>query len=337
MQRDIPGRNAEKDQVLQTRNLGTTIPLRSTSVTDGHTEFNGNESLLVKGSQKVSGWLIVTGTLKVVGAFLLEGATTMTGNLVSSGTALFTGAFTSRGTTRFEGDTSQVGPLHIIGATDATGAFTSKGVTRFEGDTTQVGPLHVQGNQDNTGTLGIKGVTTLESDLNVTAGGRVKAGNTIITSSGVVGSTTSLLLSSATGTTVLGDFAVTGAKSFRIPHPSRDGYSLTHGSTESPVSGTEYWGTGTLDATGECKVSLPAYFEALNKPGGRAVIVCPIGRPFAAGADEITAGKFTAYGTPGRKFAWLVKAERIGADFVAEAPAIAAEEAAPDLGLTDEL
>ncbi|ANP74547.1 hypothetical protein [Cryobacterium arcticum] len=143
MQRDILGRNAEKDQAVKTRNLGTTPTLRSTSVTDGHTEFNGNESLLVKGSQKVSGWLIVTGTLKVVGAFLLEGATTMTGNLISSGTALFTGAFTSRGTTRFEGDTTQQGPLHVVGASDFTGDVDMAGLLKILGNVLLTGDVVV--------------------------------------------------------------------------------------------------------------------------------------------------------------------------------------------------
>jgi hypothetical protein len=99
-------------------------PLGSSSVTNGRTRFAGNESLIVEGSQVVSGWLIVTGTLKLVGSLLMEGAANFTGSLTAAGASLFTGAFTSRGTTRFEGDTSQIGPFHIIGATDLTGDLT---------------------------------------------------------------------------------------------------------------------------------------------------------------------------------------------------------------------
>lgn len=62
-------------------------PLRSTSVTDGRTRFVGNESVLVEGSGKVSGWWIVTGTLRVIGTFqmlgnmIVEGVMTLTGEI----------------------------------------------------------------------------------------------------------------------------------------------------------------------------------------------------------------------------------------------------------------
>lgn len=122
MQRDILGRNAEKDMGIRTRNLATATPLASTSVTNGHTEFNGNESLMVKGSQLVAGWLIVTGTLKVVGQFLLQGITTITGALSITGP-----------------NTTITGPLHVQGNQDNTGTLAVKGAATLENDLTVMG------------------------------------------------------------------------------------------------------------------------------------------------------------------------------------------------------
>lgn len=297
------------------------------SVSRGRTRFIGNESLVVEGSQKVTGWLVVTGTLRVVGAFLLEGITTVSG------------AFTS------------------------TGTFTARGRTRFEGDTTQVGPFHVQGNADVTGTLGIKGASTLESDLTVTNGGKIlvpgaepmtvgpvgsgnagvswtSGGQVTAGSGGVVmqgaGGTARVSASGAlasmsvgtksvsvsgTQTTVNGTLSVIGSfsadsKSFNIPHPTKPGMRLWHGVTESPVHGVEYWGEETLDESGRSEVTLPDYFEALTREDGRTVFVT--GRGFAPDWSDVDGREFTVTGKPHGKFSWLVKAARSDVDLVVE-------------------
>lgn len=122
------------------------------------------------------------------------------------------------------------------------------------------------------------------------------------------------------GLLIGGSLSVAGAKNFRIPHPSQSGLDLLHASTESPVSGVEYWGTGTVADTGECTVTLPDYFEALVKPDGRTVLVTAQGE--AVTWTDITTGSFTVTGTAGTVFSWLVKGERIGADFDVEQPAM---------------
>lgn len=127
------------------------------------------------------------------------------------------------------------------------------------------------------------------------------------------------LILDVNGTSVNGDFQVSGAKNFIMPHPTKACHVLRHGSTESPVSGVEYWGESTFDSNGESVVELPDYFEPLAKPANRTVTVTPIGKPYLVGADRITDGTFTVYGEPDREFTWLVKAERNGADFVSEA------------------
>ena len=128
-QRDILGRNAEKDVGRRIRNLATATPLARTSVTDGHTEFNGNESLLVKGSQKVSGWLVVTGWLKVVGTLLMEGFLSITGNVTATGIW------------------NQNGPWNLAGAGGITGDVASTGTWTQSGTYTVApgGKIIVQG------------------------------------------------------------------------------------------------------------------------------------------------------------------------------------------------
>ncbi|PSL04139.1 hypothetical protein CLV30_106144 [Haloactinopolyspora alba] len=102
-------------------------------------------------------------------------------------------------------------------------------------------------------------------------------------------------------------------KNFRIPHPTKPGMDLLHASTESPVSGIEYWGSATLDERGEAVVELPNYFEALAKTDNRTALVTPHGAPVEWTA--VMDGRFTVTGQAGQSFSWLVKAERHGADF----------------------
>ena len=117
---------------------------------------------------------------------------------------------------------------------------------------------------------------------------------------------------------VTGSLNVNGAKQFRTRHPLREGHDLAHASTESPVSGVEYWGEGVIGEDGTAVVDLPYYFEALVKPTGRAVLVSPIGPPSLLGADRVVDGTFTVHGEPGAEFSWLVKGERFGGDFEVE-------------------
>lgn len=83
----------------ESRIVQRAAPLGRTSVTNGRTEFNGNESLIVNGSQKVSGWLIVTGTLKGVGTLLWEGAMQLVGPVLVTGAARFLNTMSIEGVT----------------------------------------------------------------------------------------------------------------------------------------------------------------------------------------------------------------------------------------------
>jgi hypothetical protein len=110
---------------------------------------------------------------------------------------------------------------------------------------------------------------------------------------------------------------VEGVKNFLMDHPTRPGYKLVHGSTESPVSGTEYWGTATLQS-GSATVTLPDYFEALNKLENRAVFLTPLNDPQPLAVTPVIDGRFTVSGSGECDFYWLVKAERFGGDFEVE-------------------
>ncbi|MBT2474248.1 hypothetical protein J7E68_06560, partial [Microbacterium sp. ISL-103] len=212
------------------------------------------------------------------------------------------------------------------------------------------GPTTVRGNFGTTGSATITGSTTISGDLDVTGettlaadvtlnadltlgSGRILAGPLVIDrlgpQAGRIAASAVLVLDAGNAIALRADTVVSGVlvadgldvdgpKNFRMAHPTKPGYWLRHGSTESPVSGTEYTGRVKLGADGSAVVTLPEYFEGLNKPEGRTVQLTPVGRPFAVGADDVVGGKFTVYGTAGREVFWLVKAERFGGDFALE-------------------
>jgi hypothetical protein len=112
---------------------------------------------------------------------------------------------------------------------------------------------------------------------------------------------------------VQGDLAVTGTVSkgggsFKIDHPlDPAGKYLYHSFVESPDMKNVYDGTVVLDASGRASVTLPGWFEALNRDFRYQLT--PVGSP-APGlhvAAEITGGRFTiAGGAAGLKVCWQV-------------------------------
>lgn len=312
MRRNLLGGDDQFKRILkENRVVQRAAPLGRTSVTNGYTEFNGNESIVVNGSQKVTGWLIVTGTLKVIGTFLLEGITTITGLLNVNG------PWKLAGNGDIAGNVSQTGTYSVASG----GSIIVLGSVPMTIGTTIYGSGIVFGNN---------------SVLSTSAGGMFMQDSTsaqVFVGGGLAqmrsGTGGRFLIVSASGTAVTGPFstsglaslaslAVTGAKSFRMPHPLKEGHDIQHGSTESPISGTEYTGEGKFDSAGRCVVELPDYFEALNKPRNRSVQLTPIGRPYEVGSERIVDGKFTVYGEPEREFFWVAKAERFGGDFDVE-------------------
>lgn len=234
--------------------------------------------------------------------------------------------------------TIENGGLDIEGTATVSGLLTGNGLFEWWGPSIIRGTFNVVGNAAFGGTLDVLGATnisgavTLDSDLTLGTG-RILSGGLIIDKfgpyAGRIYGTSALVLDAATAVLINNDcdvrgilltdgLDVDGPKNFRISHPTKPGYWLRHGSTESPVSGTQYHGRLTLDATGEGVVELPEYFEALNKPEGRTVQLTAVGRPFPVGADDVVDGQVKVYGDPGRDVFWTVNAERKNADFPLE-------------------
>lgn len=115
------------------------------------------------------------------------------------------------------------------------------------------------------------------------------------------------------GVQVSGNFTVTGSKNFAMDHPTLEGMSLVHASTESPHNGVEYWSDGflTLPGSGELVVVLPDYFESLTAADHRVVSLTAGSADADLWSGPIEDGRFTIYGAPGASVAWIVKARRV--------------------------
>lgn len=99
-----------------------------------------------------------------------------------------------------------------------------------------------------------------------------------------------------------------GGGSFKIDHPLDPANKfLYHSFVESPDMKNVYDGVVELDARGEAVVTLPDWFEALNRDVRYQLT--GIGRPMPDlhVADEVSAGSFTiGGGAAGRKVSWQV-------------------------------
>ncbi len=110
---------------------------------------------------------------------------------------------------------------------------------------------------------------------------------------------------------VNGDFTVVGAKAFTMDHPlDPENKTLMHAAAESNEVINFYSGNITTDASGKATVSLPDYFEAINKDFRYQLTV--IGT-FAQAivSKEVSNNKFEiATNQPNVKVSWEVKGVR---------------------------
>lgn len=118
---------------------------------------------------------------------------------------------------------------------------------------------------------------------------------------------------------VSGFFTALGAKSFAIPHPDREGWTLAHAATESPYPAVEYWGRSEVGDDGSVVVELPDYFVSLVRPDEtRLPMVSCLETPGLIAAEEIEGNTFVVRGEPGQKFGWHVYAARDDVEFPVE-------------------
>lgn len=102
--------------------------------------------------------------------------------------------------------------------------------------------------------------------------------------------------------------ASAGVKAFRIDHPLDPEYRyLQHSSVESPDMKNVYDGVATLDADGAAWVTLPDYFEALNRDVRYQLTAMGGPAPGLHVADEVAGNRFRiAGGRAGQRVCWQV-------------------------------
>ncbi len=135
-------------------------------------------------------------------------------------------------------------------------------------------------------------------------------------------------IENTTGKVVVnGDFTALGVKAFTMDHPlDPTNKTLMHAAAESNEVINFYSGNVTTDATGKAIVSLPDYFEAINKDFRYQLTV--IGGTFAQAiiSKEVSNNKFEiATNQPNVKVSWEVKGVRNDAH-MRKFPFVAVEE-----------
>jgi hypothetical protein len=120
------------------------------------------------------------------------------------------------------------------------------------------------------------------------------------------------------------------AGSFKIDHPLDPANKyLTHSFVESPDMMNIYNGTVVLDSNGEAWISLPDWFEALNRDFRYQLTAIGLPGPNLYVAEEVSGNRFkVAGGHPGGKVSWQVTGIRH--DAYADAHRLAVEEAKPE-------
>ena len=105
---------------------------------------------------------------------------------------------------------------------------------------------------------------------------------------------------------VNGSFAAT-TKSFVIPHPTKEGYKLQHGSLEGPENGVYVRGRG-----GSGVIKLPGYWAGLIDPSSITVTLTPIGQNASLWVERIESNKiYIGREDPSVAYFYMVNAERI--------------------------
>ncbi|MBK6963259.1 MAG: hypothetical protein IPH20_04785 [Bacteroidales bacterium] len=111
---------------------------------------------------------------------------------------------------------------------------------------------------------------------------------------------------------VSGSFSASGTKSFVIDHPHDPANKyLYHYNLESPEPYNLYQGTITLDESGSVWVSLPDYFDAINKDFSYQLTAIGASMPNLHIANTIKGNRFQiSGGVAGKQVSWQVTALR---------------------------
>lgn len=109
-----------------------------------------------------------------------------------------------------------------------------------------------------------------------------------------------------------GDFGATGTKTFLIDYPEDpENKMLKHFSIESNEVLNMYRGTANFDANGRAIISLPDYYDSINKNPSYQLTPIGAAMPNLYVEAEISNGQFViAGGVPNKKVSWQITAER---------------------------
>jgi len=109
-----------------------------------------------------------------------------------------------------------------------------------------------------------------------------------------------------------GNLVASGAKLFQIDHPLDPANKmLNHYCTEGPEPLNVYSGTVNLDGTGAAWITLPEYFQSINKDFRYQLTPVGTSMPDLYVAEEIQGNRFkVGGGKPGSKVSWQVSATR---------------------------
>lgn len=109
-----------------------------------------------------------------------------------------------------------------------------------------------------------------------------------------------------------GDLSASGTKTFKIDHPEDpENKYLKHFSIESDEVLNVYRGIETFNTNGKAIVSLPSYYDAINKNASYQLTPVGAAMPNLYIESEVAEGIFViAGGVPGKKVSWQLTAER---------------------------
>ncbi|MCE2652354.1 MAG: hypothetical protein LW650_02285 [Planctomycetaceae bacterium] len=148
---------------------------------------------------------------------------------------------------------------------------------------------------------------------------------------GVLGATNAII--TGHGVYASGRLTATGTKAFQIDHPLDPANKvLNHYCAEGPEPMNVYSGNVTLDAAGNAVVSLPEWFEAINRDPRYTLTAIGAPAPLLHIAQEVQDNQFViAGGQPGQRVSWRIEAVRNDA-FVRVAGAPVEQDKGPNRG-----
>ncbi|MBX7201562.1 MAG: hypothetical protein K1X77_00680 [Bacteroidia bacterium] len=211
------------------------------------------------------------------------------------------------------GQTIRVSGTGVFGQhnTPATGAdpfATPTGI--YNAGVLGVGYCGTVGQTQFAGGSGIFGLNIATATATDDAAGVIGDGDFV----GVVGYSNAAYygVGSLTNILALGNLEAYGTKTFIIDHPADPANKfLRHFAVESNEVLNMYRGVVQLDGKGEATISLPTYFEAVNKNFAYQLTAVGGSMPGVYVKSEIASGQFTiAGGIANGKVSWQVTAER---------------------------